>query len=92
MLHIKQIIPRVIKNLRKAKELDGDTICKESEKIVKKNTPNVEVFFYKDKTLYIKCFNSVTANEIFLNQDKIIGKINQTLNQEAVNKLITKVE
>jgi hypothetical protein len=92
MLHIKQIIPRIIKNLKKGRGLDENIIYKESEKIVKKNTPNVEVFFYKDKTLYIKCPNSVVANEIFLNQDKIINKINQALNQEAINRLITKIE
>ena len=92
MLHIKQIIPRIIKNLKRGRGLDENIIYKESEKIIKKNTPNIEVFFYKDKALYIKCPNSVVANEIFLNQDKIINKINQALNQEAVNKLITKIE
>lgn len=91
MLHIKQIIPRVIKNLGR-RDLDENTICRESEKIVKKNTPNVEVFFYKNKNLYIRCFNSVAANELFLNQEKIIDKINQNLNQKAINKLIIQIK
>lgn len=90
MFHIKLIIPRVLKNL-KNKRLDKDTICKEAERIIKGNTPNAEVLFYKNGNLTIKCFNSSTANEIFLNQEKIKNKINQSLNQGAIKKLIVKI-
>lgn len=92
MLHIKQIIPRVIKNLKKGKDLDETTIYKESEKIIKKNTPDAEVFFYKDKNLYIKCSNPVIANEIFLNQEELKNRINGRLNREIVDKLIIKIK
>lgn len=92
MFHIKQIIPRVIKGLKEGKNLDEITIYKESEKILKKNTPDAEVFFYKDKNLYIKCPNPVIANEIFLNQEEIIERINDRLNKKIVNKLIIKIK
>ena len=90
MLHIKLIIPKAIKSLRKRKDIDENIIYQEAERIIKKNTPNIEVFFYKNKNLYIRCFNSATANELFLNQEKMIDKINQSLNRKAINKLIIK--
>ena len=91
MLHIKLIIPKTIKNLRKRKDtIDEKIIYQEAERIIKKNTPDIEVFFYKNKNLYIRCFNSATANELFLNQEKIIDKINQSLDRKAINKLIIK--
>ena len=90
MLHIKLIIPKAIKRLRKRKDIDENIIYQEAERIIKKNTPNIEVFFYKNKNLYIRCFNSATANELFLNQEKMIDKINQSLNRKAINKLIIK--
>lgn len=92
MLHIKLIIPRAINNLKKRKNVDEKILYQEAERIIRKNTPNIEVFFYKNKNLYIKCFNSITANELFLNQEKIIDEINQSLNGKAINKLIIKIK
>lgn len=89
MFHIKSILPQIIRNL-KVGRLDKNVICKEAERIIKKGTPNIKVLFYKDKTLGIKCFDSITANEIFLNQERIKNKINQSLKKEAVKKLIIK--
>jgi hypothetical protein len=89
MLHIKSIIPRVINRIKNG-DIDKSTICKEAEKIIKKNTPDIEVFFYKNKTLYIRCFNSITANELFLRQEELKEEINGFLNKKLVNKLVIK--
>ena len=86
MLHIKSIISQALGN----KEIDDDTICREAEKIIKKNTPSIEVFSFKNKTLYIKCFDSAIANEMFLNQEEIKDEINKFLKQDIIEKLIIK--
>ena len=89
MLHIKSVIPKVIDRI-KTGDIDKTTICKEAEKIIKKNTQDIEVFFYKNKTLYIRCFNSAAANELFLKQEELKEEINGFLNKKLVNKLIIK--
>jgi len=89
MLHIKSIIPKVIDRI-KTGDIDKNTICQEAEKIIKKNTPDIEVFFYKNKTLYIRCFNSIAANELFLKQEELKEEINSFLNKKLVNKLVIK--
>lgn len=89
MFHIKSILPKIIRNLKAGKP-DKNIICKEAERIIKKGTPNIEVLFYKNKALGIRCFDSITANEIFLNQEEIKDKINQFLKKKVVKKLIIK--
>lgn len=90
MLHIKKIIPKILDNLSLSHNINNDIIFQEAEKIIKKSTPDVEVLFYKNKILTIKCFNSITANELFLNQEKIKDKINKSLKKETIKKIIIK--
>ena len=92
MLHIRFLINKTLKNVKETKSFDVNIIYKEAERVIKKNTPDVEVFFYKNKTLYVNCFNSITANEVFLNQDKIIQEINESLNKNLITKLIIKTK
>lgn len=92
MRHIKFIIPKTIKRLGKRESIDKNTICREAEKIIKKGIPDIEVLFYKNKNLFIRSFNSITANELFLNQEKIKEKINKFLNNKAINKIIIKTK
>ena len=92
MLHIKLIIPKVINKIKLKENLDDNTIREQAEKIIKKNTPNAEVFFYQNKSLYVRCLDSITANELFLGQEKIKKKINKFLSQNVVEKLIIKTK
>ncbi len=92
MLHIRFILPKTTKGLKQNEEIDEEVIYREAQKILNKNTPNVEVFFYKNKNLYINCPNSIIANELFLNQDKIIEEINQFLKRKTISRLIIKVK
>jgi len=90
MQHIKSFIPKVIDNIKTGDELDKNTVCIEAEKIIKKNTLDAEVFFYKNKILYVRCFNSISANEIYLNQERLKEEINGFFNKKIVSKLIIK--
>lgn len=90
MLHIKKILPKILNNLSSGHNIDDDVILREAEKIIKKSTPDVEVLFYKNKILTIKCFNSITANELFLNQEKIKDKISKSLKRETIKKIVIK--
>ena len=92
MMHIKLIIPKVINKIKLRENLDDSAVREQAEKIIKKNTPDVEVFFYQNKSLYIRCQDSIIANELFLNQEKIKKKINKFLSQEAIEKLIIKTK
>jgi hypothetical protein len=92
MLHIKSIIPKVINKIKIKENLDDSTIREIAEKIIKKNTPNAEVFFYQNKSLYVRCLDSAAANELFLSQEKIKKKINKILSQTVVEKLIIKTK
>jgi len=92
MLHIRFILPKTTKGLKQNEEIDEEVIYREAQKILNKNTPNVEVFFYKNKNLYINCSNSIIANELFLNQDKIIEEINQFFKRKTISRLIIKVK
>jgi hypothetical protein len=92
MLHIKSVIPKVINKIKLRENLDDNTVREQAEKIIKKNAPNIEVFFYQNKSLYVRCSDSITANELSLDQEKIRKKINKFLNQDAVEKLIIKTE
>ncbi|MDP2934199.1 MAG: DciA family protein [bacterium] len=91
MRHIKLIIPKVINKIKLKDNLDDNTIREQADKIIKKNTPNAEVFFYKNKSLYIYCQNQIIASELFLNQEAIKEKVNKFLEKDIVRKLVIKV-
>lgn len=92
MLHIKSLIPKTINRTKIKENFDNKTICEQAEKIIKKNIPEIEVFFYKKKLLYIRCLNSIAANELFLKQEEMKNKINKLLNQNLIEKLIIKTK
>jgi hypothetical protein len=92
MLHIKSIIPKVINKIKVKENLDDDAIREQAEKIIKKNTPNAEVFFYQNKSLYVRCLDAIAANELFLSQEKIRKKLNKSFDQNVVEKLVIKTE
>lgn len=90
MIHIKSIIPKSINKIKTKEDVDGKIISREAEKIIKKDIPNIEVSFYKKRSLYISCFDPVVVNELLLRQEEIIEKINKSLNKNLIKKLIFK--
>ncbi len=90
MRHIKSIIFQAKESL-KINKIDEELIRREAERIIKKSTPNIEVLFYKNKTIGVKCFNSITANEVFLIQEKIKEELNQFLGRKLIRKIIIKI-
>jgi len=89
MQHIKLIIPKTINNIKDG-EINKDFIIRKSEEIIKKSAFNIKVLFYNNKTLGIKTLDSIIANEIYLNQEKLKEKINEFFKKEIVDKIIIK--
>lgn len=48
----------------------------------------VRPHFLKDKKLYIKTGNSNWANEIWLNREYLVGKLNQEIGWKEVNEIV----
>jgi len=92
MLHIKSILIKKHKKAALSKNIENDIICSCAQKIIQKSAPEVEVLFYKNKTLYLKCPNSALANELFLKQEKLKEKINKFFKQKTVERLIVRTQ
>ena len=90
MRHIKSILLKNLEDLDKGNRLDGDTICKQAEEIIKKSAPDTRVLFYKNKTIYIKSPSAIIANELFLKQEKIKEKLNKLFKKQIIKKIIIK--
>ncbi len=91
MRHIKSIILKKTAN-NLIQKIDENIICEKIKEIIKqKSTEDFEVLFYNNKTVYIKCFNAVFANELSLIQEEIKQEINNLFKKTVLNKLIIKI-
>ena len=92
MLHIKSLIIKKLGHWQEYKDTDNNTVCREAEEILKqKSTDAIEVLFYKNQTIYIKCPNSVVANELRLKQEEIKGELNKVFKKDVVKKITIKI-
>ncbi|MFH1129466.1 MAG: DciA family protein [Patescibacteria group bacterium] len=91
MRHIKSIIVGKTAN-RIIQKVDENIVCEKVKQIIKqKSTEDFEVLFYKNKNVYVKCFNAVFANELNLMQEEIKREINDLFRKTVLNKLIIKI-
>ncbi len=92
MQHIKSIIINKTAN-RIVQKVDNNIVCKEVEKMIKqKSVEEFETLFYKNKNIYIRCFNAATANEISLIQEEIKQEINDLFKKTVLNRIIIKID
>jgi hypothetical protein len=92
MRHIKSIILKRLKNLGSVEADEKEIYGRIKEIIKQKSTDGVEVLFYKNKCLYLKCDNSIVANEICLIQEEIKEEINKFFNKNVLNKIVIKAK
>jgi hypothetical protein len=91
MRHIKSILFQKTAN-RLVQKIDENIICEKTREIIKqKSTEEFEVLFCKNKTIYIKCFSSIFANELNLMQEEIKQEINNFFRKTVLDKLIIKI-
>jgi len=91
MQHIKSIIVRKTAN-RVIQKVDENIICEKVRQIIKqKSVEEFETLFYKNKTIYIKCYSAVFANELSLMQEELKQEINDLFRKTVLNKLIIKI-
>ena len=91
MRHIKLILLKKTAN-NLIQKVDENIICEKIKEIIKqKSTEDFEVLFYKNKTIYVKCFSAVFANELNLMQEEIKEEINNLFKKIVLNKLIIKI-
>jgi len=91
MRHIKSIIIGRTAN-RIIQKVDENIICEKIKEIIKqKSTEDFEVLFYKNKTVYVKCFSAAFANELSLMQEAIKEEINSLFRKTVLNKLTIKI-
>lgn len=81
------------KELVKKTALDDKSIFYIFNKIVKeeygnRGIENVTMSQFKEKKLFIKAGNSNWANEIWLNRQSLIEKINKELGSEEIEELL----
>jgi len=92
MRHIKSIIFKRLKNLNNP-EIDEKEIYRKTEEIVnQKSASACSALFYKNKSIYIKCNNSIIASELRLMQEEIKEEANKFFNKKILNKIIIKTE
>jgi hypothetical protein len=96
MRHIKSIILKKLKTFNKKTLnntgiIDSNMVCRKTEEIIQqKSAEHVEALFYKNKEVFIKCFNPIIANELRLFQEDIKNEINKFFNKEVLKKIIFK--
>lgn len=92
MRHIKSIILKRLKNLGDI-EVGEKEICEKLKEIIKqKSADGVEVLFYKNKCAYLKCDNSIVANEMRLTQEEVKEETNKLFNKRVLNKIVIKTK
>jgi hypothetical protein len=91
MRHIKSIIIGKTAN-HIIQKIDENIICEKVKQAIKqKSVEEFETLFYKNKTIYIKCFNAVFANELNLMQEEIKQEINNLFKKNVLDKLVIRI-
>ncbi len=72
--------------------LDDKSVFYIFDKIIKeeygnRGVENIKASYFKDKKIFIKAENSNWANEIWLNREGIISKINKELGSNEISEL-----
>jgi len=80
------------KELVKKAPLDDKSVFYIFDKIIKeeygnRGIENVKASYFKEKKLFIKAENSNWANEVWLNRQNLIEKINKELGSEEIEEI-----
>ena len=85
---IRDVLPFTINKLGIKKDIDKIKICKVAEKKIKEMySYRIKVLNFKNGNLIVQCDNYTLANELYLNQKKIIKSINSDLKEEKIKQI-----
>lgn len=86
--HISAVIDAMYKRYRLDTKLDEMSIEKDWEmivgKLIAKYTTEISL---KSKTLYIKMDNPVLKNEVYLQRNQVLGKVNEYYQKVVAEKI-----
>ncbi len=92
MFHIKALLSQFLKQKKIQSRIKEVSISKKANQILKQTfNSDIKVCFYKNKTLFIKCPNSILANELRFQEEKIKNKLNDKFNKEVVKNIIIRL-
>lgn len=92
MLHIKSIIPKIFKREGIKEQIKAVKIIAITNKVLKEffSDLDIKVIFFKNGNIQIGCPNSVIANEVQLQRERIKNEVNDNLKNNVVKNIIVK--
>ena len=89
---IKNILSKTVKKSGISRQVQASMVVEAFSEVVaeilgKQVSKKVKAMYLKDNILTIACLSSVLAQEVQLNQRKIINKINKKFDKTVVEKL-----
>jgi len=89
---IKNILPKSLKKAGLTQKVAAALVVESFSEVAddllgKKISGRVQALYLKDKILTIACLSSVVAQELQLNQNKVINRINKKFDEKMVEKL-----
>ncbi len=92
MLHIKSIIPKILKREGIQKQIESAEVCKIADRVLKTalGDNDTKAVFFRNGNIQIRCPNSVIANEIQLRKERIKNEINDDFGRELIKNILVK--
>lgn len=93
-MNIVKLVDLVQEELTNNRQLQEAYLRAHWEKWADKLAPYTEVHYFQEGILYLKIFNSMAAQYMYMNKNKILTKINADLESKAfrVERIKWKVE
>ena len=92
-MHIKSIIPKILKREGIKKQIEASKVCSITGEIVKEIffSLDIKVIFFKNGNIQIGCSNSVIANEVQLQRERIKNAVNNNFESDIVKNILVKI-
>jgi predicted nucleic acid-binding Zn ribbon protein len=89
---LKSLVPSAASRLNMTRQAEENEIFpmwfKIANSLFNKGSQNkFKPLYFKNKTLFVRCPNSVWANELQTKQKELVGKMNSQLKQEKVERI-----
>ncbi len=92
MKSLGEILQRHMNQMPIAKQVSATMVVEKANETIKtvfgaKAFKYAQAIYFKDKVLAITCLSSVMAQELKLNEKRLISNINQTLGTSSIEKI-----
>jgi len=93
MEHIKNLLSKRVRQSGLSSSIQNALVIEEFVKIVQeiwgdKIAKKIKPIYLKNKKMIVSCSNSVIAQDVNFNRDRIIESLNNKFNAEVVQKVI----